>query len=118
MLNRLKMRVQYCRRLQPQDEGYMEGMNLFYPPVTRWLNVLPISGETTLASGGELTEQYLKARLPAGNPEKYFEKDQLYIRKNPPAEFDPADPQCDFEVRSSLPGHNVTELILKRLVNE
>lgn len=118
MLSRLKMRVQYCYRLQSQDDGYTEGMNLFLPPVTRRLNVLPISGETTLASGGELTEQYLKARLPTNSPEKYFEKDQLYIHKEPPTEFDPADPQCNFEVQSSLPGHNVTELILKRLVSE
>lgn len=118
MLSRLRQKVLYCYRLQPRDEGYQEGVNLFQPPVARWLNVLPISGETTLASGGELKEQYLKARLPANCPEKYFEKDRLYIRKEPPAEFDPADPQCDFEVQSSLPGHNVTELILKRLVSE
>lgn len=117
MLNRLRRRVLYCYRLRPQDAGYQEGLNTFSSPVERWLNGLPVSGETTLASGGELSEQYLKVRLPANSPDRYYEKDQLYVYKAVPDEFDPLDPQADFEVQSSLPGHNVTELILKRLVS-
>ena len=116
MLNRLNRRIWYCRRIQPGEEGYQEGAALYRPPVPRLLNVLPVSGETILASGGELSEHYLKARLTAGSPEGYEEQDIVFIYRRPAGEFDPADPGGDYAVQSVLPGHGVTELILRELV--
>lgn len=118
MLNRLSRPIYYCYRLQPQDEGYTEGMELFRAPVKRWLNIRSISGEAVLLSGGELTEQRLVAKFSANRPDKYNENDRLLIGKEPSTEFDPIDPGANYRVTSVSLGHNVTEIIMERLVSE
>lgn len=118
MMNRLKRPVGYCRRLTPEDAGYQDGVELFAPPEIRWLNLLPISGELMLVSGGSLNTQFLKAKLPAWMPEVYQEGDRCYVHKEAPAEFAPEEPGCDYVVRSVLQGHSVTELMLEKMVSE
>lgn len=116
MLNRLKRAVYYCRRIQPGEEGYLDGISLFRPPELRIINLLPVGGETILASGGELSEHYLKARLPTKSQDQYYERDLIFVYLPAPKSFDPADPGADYTVKSVLPGHGVTELILQELV--
>lgn len=116
MLNRLQQRIHYCYRLQENDDGYQEGIETFLPPAARWLNVLPVSGELLLASGGELNTRYLRARMPFPHPEKYYEGDRIYIRKDVEEPFDPYHPAANYVIRSVLTGHAVTEILMERLV--
>ena len=73
MLERYKWNIWYCRRLEPWESEYVEGMEKFAPPVPRRLNVYPVSSELLLESGGDLNSQYLKGKLPTEYPELYAE---------------------------------------------
>lgn len=116
MLNRYKWNIYYCRRIESWESSYVEGMELFAPPTPRRINLFPVSSELILESGGELSTQYLRGRLPLSHPDKYVEGDRCYVHTNLRAEHNPEDPGCDYVVESVKEGHNVVEIMLKRLV--
>lgn len=113
MLNRLNRSLYHCARLKHGDAGYVEGMELFAEPVKRMVDYLPISGETTLATAGEINRKYYKARMKKC---PFAELDRCYIYIKPPIEHDPMCTSADYRVLSVLPGHNVIEVIFERLV--
>ena len=118
MLERYKWNIWYCRRLEKWESEYVEGMEKFAPPVQRRLNVYPVSSELILESGGDLSTQYLKGKLPSGYPELYAEGDRCFIHKTPPKEHDPEDPGCDYAVESVKDGHKVTEILFRKLAGD
>lgn len=108
MLQRLKRKINYCSRYLQDD------IELFRPPEIRNLNVLPISSETILASGGELNKKYLKAKVKLSDT-KFEEGDRAYIYVLPPEELDPLCSEADYMVQSVLIGHMVTEVIFEKI---
>ena len=116
MLNRLSQSVYYCRRLEAQDEGFEENLEAFAPPVKRWMNIRSVSGEAVLLSGGELTEQRIVAKIYG--PHCYHENDRLFVGKSLPAEFDPIAPNANYRIVSVSINHQITELIMEKLVGE
>ena len=115
MLDRLNRPIYYCYRLQPQDEGYQEGIETFSPPVKRYLHYRSISGEAVLLAGGELSEKRLVSKVSSFSADKYFENDRLFINKSPPGEFDPIDPGANYRIVSVSVNPNVTEIIFEQM---
>jgi hypothetical protein len=113
MLERNKKPLYYCHRLNPGDEGYTEGFELFATPVVRYLNFKSLSGEAMLTTGGEVNKKDLVAKLYSGEPQ-YFENDRCYVYKIPPVEFDPFCSDADYRVTAILPAKNVVEVIFER----
>lgn len=107
MLQRTKRKIHYCRRYIEDD------MELFYESETRRLNLLPISGELTLLSGGEVNSMYLKARIKKC-VQSYSEGDRAYVNIEPPEEHDMLCDKADYVLKTVLTGHNVTELIFEK----
>lgn len=116
MLNRYKLPIWYCCRLQPTDEGYVKDIERFREPIQRYLNLNPISGELMLMSGGELNVQTITIRLPKGHPDKYFEGDRMFVYRKPEGQFNPIEPGCDYKILSVLPMHTFTEILARKLV--
>lgn len=116
MLERLKKPISYCRRLKPGDDGYLDGIESFAPPVKRLLNYRSISGEALLLSGGEVKTETLSARMPVGDPDAYREGDRAFIKAQASGDFDPVDPGCDFRVASVREAHGIREILFERLV--
>lgn len=118
MLNRYNRLVYLCQRLGPEEDGYQEGIDLFHPPVSKRLNLRSVSGEAILVSGGELAEKTLIARMPEHMTKDFRENDRVFVHKTPSAEeeFDPAAPGGDYRVVSVLPGFQLTEIILERVI--
>lgn len=116
MLNRYKWHIHYCRRLESWESGYVEGMEIFAPPIERRINLTPISSELILESGGDLNTQYLRGKLPASYPDKYVEGDRCYVHTYPPAEHNAENPGCDYVVETVKEAHRTVEIMLRKLV--
>lgn len=91
-------------------------MELFAPPVSRRINLFPVSSELILESGGDLNTQYLRGRLPTSHPDKYVEGDRCCVHTHPPAEHDPENPGCDYVVETVKEAHRTVEIMLRKLV--
>lgn len=116
MLNSLKQPIYYCRRLQPQDEEYIEGITTFFAPKKRWLNIKTIDSEAVLLSGGEANQSTLIAKISNMNPDTYFENDQVFVDSIPPENFDPNDTKANYRITSVKKSHRVTEIIMKKMI--
>ena len=107
MLERNKKPLYYCERYIEND------VELFRPPVVRYLNFKSISGEAMLTTGGEVNKKDLVGKIYVGEPQ-YFENDRCYIYKTPPEIFDPLCSDADYRVTAVLPVKNVVEVLLER----
>jgi len=115
VLERNKKPLYYCRRLTPTDTGYQDGMELFEPPVQRYLNYKSLDGETSLVTTGEVNTKNLIAKLYDGT-DQYEEKDRCYVYKAPSVPFDAFCNDADYVIKSVLPEHNVVEIVFERIV--
>lgn len=116
MLNRYKWNIYHCRRIEPWEASYVEGMQLFAPPTSRRINLTPVSSELMLESGGDLKTQYLRGRIAKSYPDKYAEGDRCYVHTHPPMEHNSENPGCDYVVESVKEAHRTVEIMLKKLV--
>lgn len=117
MLERNKKPIYHCRRLTPADPEFVEGMELFAPPVLRYLNYKSVSGEATLETVGEVNSKNLIAKLLYGG-ETYTENDRCYVNVKPPVEHDMFCNDADYRVSSVLPVNRVVEVILEKVMTE
>ena len=106
----------YSHRIRPGEEGYTEVAPTYLPPVERFLNIYPISGELLLLSGGDLTRKTLRAQLPTGSKDEYIEGDLLFVENVPDEDQSPTDPNADYCVQTVLEGHSYTEILLEKRI--
>lgn len=114
MLQRLKRCIYHCHRLREGENGYQREFDLFCNPVPRWINIRGVSGELSLATGGELNTKNLIAKVVGVCP--YQEGDRCYIDVRPPREHDAMCNTADYKVVSVLRVHNVSEVVFERTV--
>jgi len=116
MLEMLKSPVYLYKRIQEGEEGFEPGIEKFKEPEKFMLHFKPMSGESLILTGGEMSKKKVVAKLSSTYKDTFHEQDRLLLNGEPKDVFDDLNPFADFRIISVSTHYRVTEVIAEQIV--